>query len=150
MIAKTPIDASLHLGKNNGDSITQLEYSRIIGSLMYIMTCTHFDIAYLVCKLSRYRSNSGQDHWKAILRILGRYLNHTKNYGLHYTRYLAVLEGYSDANWISSTKNSKSTSGYILTLGGDAVFWKFSKQTCITRFTLESEFIALNKTGEEA
>ncbi|KAL0552311.1 hypothetical protein IC582_011419 [Cucumis melo] len=149
VIAKTPIDASLHLGKNNGDSIAQLEYFCIIGSLMYIMSCTHPNIAYVVSKLSRYTSNPGQDHWKAILRILG-YLKHTKNYGLHYTRYPAVLEGYSDANWISSTKDSKSTSGYIFTLGSGVVSLKSSKQTCIARSIMEFEFIALDKVGEEA
>ncbi|KAL0556293.1 hypothetical protein IC582_004805 [Cucumis melo] len=116
---------------------------------MYIMSCTRPDIAYVVSKLSHYTSNPGQDHWKAILRILG-YLKHTKNYGLHYSCYPAVLEGYSDANWISSTKDSKSTSGYIFTLGGGAVSWKSSKQTCIAQSTMESEFIALDKAGEEA
>ena len=35
VIAKTPIDGSLHLSKNNGDSIAQLEYSRIIGSSVH-------------------------------------------------------------------------------------------------------------------
>ncbi|KAA0058473.1 retrotransposon protein, putative, Ty1-copia subclass [Cucumis melo var. makuwa] len=106
-------------------------------------------LAYAISKLSRYTSNPGQDHWKAILRILG-YLKHTENYGLHYIRYPAVLESYSDANWISGTKNSKSTSGYIFTLGGGAVSWKSSKQTCIARSTMESEFITLDKAGEEA
>ena len=69
VITKTPIDVSLHLGKNIGDSITQLEYSCIINSLMYIMSCTHLDITYVVSKLSCYTSNPGQDHWKAILKI---------------------------------------------------------------------------------
>ena len=32
---KTPVDISLHLSKNTGESISQLEYSQIIGSLMY-------------------------------------------------------------------------------------------------------------------
>ena len=31
-----------------------------------------------------------------------------------------------------------------------AVSWKSSKQTCIARSTMESEFIALDKAGEEA
>ena len=35
-------------------------------------------------------------------------------------------------------------------LGGAAVSWKSSKQTCIARSTMESEFIALDKAGEEA
>ena len=100
---------------------------------MYIMSCTRPDIAYTVSKLSKYTSNLGEDHWKALVRVL-RYLKYTLNYGLHYTRYLIVLEGYSDANWISDTK---STNGYVFTLGGAAISWKSSKQTCIARSTME-------------
>ncbi|KAL5788667.1 hypothetical protein ACOSP7_005616 [Xanthoceras sorbifolium] len=58
----------LHLSKNKGESISQLEYSRVIGSLMYLMSCTRPDIAYAVSKLSRYTSNPGADHWKSIVR----------------------------------------------------------------------------------
>ncbi|KAL0360420.1 UNVERIFIED_CONTAM: Retrovirus-related Pol polyprotein from transposon TNT 1-94 [Sesamum radiatum] len=115
--AKTPVDLNLHLAKNKGESEGQIEYSRIIGSLMYIMNCTRPDIAYAVNKLSRFTT---------------------------------VLEGYSDANWISDSKDTKSTSGYVFTIGGGAVSWKSSKQTCIARSTMESEFIALDKAGEEA
>ena len=47
-------------------------------------------------------------------------------------------------------KNSKPTSGYIFTISGAAISWKSSKQTCIARSTMESEFNALDKAGEEA
>ena len=87
---------------------------------MYLMSCTRLDIAYTVSRLSRYTSNPNVDHWKVIVRVL-RYLQYTRNYGLHYTIYLAVLEGYSDANWISDMKDSKSTSGYLFTLVGVVV-----------------------------
>ena len=43
----------------------------------------------------------------------------------------------------------KSTSGYVLILGGSAVSWKSAKQTCIIRSTMEVEFIALEKTSSE-
>ena len=148
-IARTLVDINLHLSKNIGQSILQLEYSHIIRSLMYVMNCTRPDIAYSVSKLSRYTSNLGVDYWKAIIRVL-RYLRYTHNYGLHYTRYPPVLEGYSDANWISNMKDTKSTSGYVFTLGGTTVSWKSSKQTCIAKSTMESEFIALDNAGEEA
>ncbi|KAB2634313.1 DNA polymerase zeta catalytic subunit-like [Pyrus ussuriensis x Pyrus communis] len=59
-------------------------------------------------------------------------------------------EGYSDVNWISGSTDSKSTSGYVFTLGGVAVSWKSSKQTCIARSTMESEFIALDTAADEA
>ncbi|RVW85618.1 Retrovirus-related Pol polyprotein from transposon TNT 1-94 [Vitis vinifera] len=148
-VARTPVDVTLHLSKNKGESVSQVEYSRIIGSLMYLMSCTRPDIAYAVSKLSRYTSNPGAKHWQGIIRVL-KYLRFTRDYGLHYTRYPAVLEGYSDANWISNVKDSKSHSGYVFTLGGTAVSWKSSKQTVIDRSTMESEFIALDKCGEEA
>ncbi|KAF3634704.1 hypothetical protein FXO37_26347 [Capsicum annuum] len=57
---------------------------------------------------------------------------------------------YSDANWITGSNEVKSTSGYVFTIGGGEVSWKSSKQTCIARSTMESEFIALDKAGEEA
>ena len=50
-----------------------------------------------------------------------KYLRFTRDYGLHYTRYPAVLEDYNDANWILNVKNSKSHSGYVFTLGGSSL-----------------------------
>ena len=38
----------------------------------------------------------------------------------------------------------------MFTLGGGAVSWKSTKQTVIARSTMEYEFIALDKCGEEA
>ena len=146
---KTPIDVNLHLSKNTGENKAQNEYASILGSLMYVMNCTRPDIACAVSKLSRFTVSPNENHWKAMKRLLG-YLKHTQDYALHYTEYPAVLEGYSDANWITGTKDTKSTSGYVFTLGGAAVSWKSSKQTCIARSTMESEFIALDKAGEEA
>lgn len=84
-LARTPIDTSQHLSKNKGESVSQVEYSRVIGSLMHLMSCTRPDIAYTVSKLSRYTSNPGNDHWKGIVRVL-RYLRYTRDYGIHYTR----------------------------------------------------------------
>ena len=148
-VVKTPIDLSCTFKKNEGQSDSQLEYARVLGSLMYIMNCTRPDIACAISKLSRYTSNPNQTHWMAMKRVLG-YLKWTQHYALHYNKYPAVIEGYSDANWITGSNDVKSTSGYVFILGGGAVSWKSSKQTCIARSTMESEFIALDKAGEEA
>ena len=108
---RTLVNVNLHLSKNNGKILSQQEYAQAIDSLMYVMNCTRPDIAYAVSKLSRYTSNPGPDYWKTIVRVL-RYLKYTQNYGLHNSKYPAILEGYCDSNWISDTKDSKSTSGY--------------------------------------
>ncbi|GJS99898.1 glucose-6-phosphate isomerase 1, chloroplastic [Tanacetum coccineum] len=87
-------------------------------------------------------SNPSQDHWKAIGRIFG-YLKRTRQLALYYDRFPAVLEGYSDASWITGSSDSKSTTGWIFTVGGGAVYWGSKKQTCITHSTIEAEFLAL-------
>ena len=69
-IAKTPLDNSLHLSKNREKGISQVEYSIVIRSLTYLMSCTRPDITYRVSRLSRYMSNPRADHWKALVRVL--------------------------------------------------------------------------------
>ncbi|XP_077214618.1 uncharacterized protein LOC143849484 [Tasmannia lanceolata] len=145
----SPYDSSVKLVRNSGHSVSQSEYAQVIGNLMYLMNCTRPDIAYVVSRLSRYTQNPSKDHWDAITRVL-KYLKGTVDYGLKFCGFPSVLEGYSDANWISDSDETKSKSGYVFTLGGSAVSWKFSKQTCTARSTVESEFIALEKTGSEA
>ena len=147
--ANTPYDVSSKLTENTCRSVAQIEYASAIGSLMYAMHCTRPDIAFTVCKLSRFTSNPSVEHWKAIARVLG-YLKKTMNLGLLYNKFPVVLEGYTDASWITSIKDNKSTSGWVFTLAGGAVSWASKKQTCITHSTMEIEFIALAATGKEA
>ncbi|KAA3473837.1 Zinc finger, CCHC-type [Gossypium australe] len=97
------------------------------------------DIAFCVSILSKFISNLGENHWKAIVRIL-RYLKYTLDYKLYYSRYHAVLEGFFDASWIYDIQDTKGTSGYVFTLGGGAVLWKSSRQMIITRSKMEYEF----------
>ena len=53
----TPYDANTHLMKNRGDRVGQAEYAQIIGNLMHLMNFSRPDIAYAVCRLSRYTHN---------------------------------------------------------------------------------------------
>ncbi|GJV55694.1 zinc finger, CCHC-type containing protein [Tanacetum coccineum] len=111
----TLIDTSKKLMPNNGQAVSQLEYSRVIGCLMYAMTCTRPDIAFAVGKLSRYTSNPYTEHWQAIQRVL-KYLKKTIDYRLMYTGYPLVLEGYTDASRISNFEDNSSTSGWVFLL----------------------------------
>nr|GEV21404.1 zinc finger, CCHC-type [Tanacetum cinerariifolium] len=52
ILVSTPLDTYEKLVPNNGPTVSQLEYSRVIGCLMYVMTCTRPDIAFVVGKLS--------------------------------------------------------------------------------------------------
>ena len=116
---------------------------------MFLMNCTRLDIAYAVSRLSRYTHNFAYEHWNALTCLL-RYLKCTMNLGLTYIGHPTVLEGYCDENWILDNDETNSISGYVFTLGGGAISWKSSKQTCNARSTMESEFVALEKVGTEA
>ena len=85
-ISRTLVDVTLHLSKNKEKSVSQVEYLRVICSLMYLMSCIRLDMAYVVSKFSSYTSNLGAKHWQGIMRVL-KYLRFTRDYGLHYTRY---------------------------------------------------------------
>ncbi|KAL0329429.1 UNVERIFIED_CONTAM: Retrovirus-related Pol polyprotein from transposon TNT 1-94 [Sesamum radiatum] len=88
----------------------------VIDCLMYAMTSTRPNIAYVVGKL----------------------------------RIPSILEGHSDASWITNVEDHSSTSGWVFLLGGGAISWASKKQTCITNSTMESEFVASAAVGKEA
>nr|GEZ27728.1 hypothetical protein [Tanacetum cinerariifolium] len=52
-------------------AVSQLEYSRMISCLMYAMTCTRSDIAFVVGKLSRYTSNPDNSSTSAWVFLFG-------------------------------------------------------------------------------
>ena len=93
----TPYDANTHLMKNQGDLVGQAQYAQICGSLMHLMNFSRPDIAYAVCRLSRYTHNPNNDHWSALARLM-KHLRGTMNNGILYSGFSSVLEGYSDAN----------------------------------------------------
>nr|GEW69960.1 zinc finger, CCHC-type [Tanacetum cinerariifolium] len=117
--------------KSNGIAISQSQYIKKVLKKFNYSDCTpvstpldtykklmpNRDIAFAMGKLSRYTSNLGTQHWQAIQRVL-KYLKKTMNYRLVYFGYPLVLEGYTDASWISNTKDNLSTSGWVFLLGG--------------------------------
>ena len=55
------------------------------------------DIAYAVGRLSRYTHSPNQNHWDALVRLM-IYMKGTIDYGIEYSGFSVVLEGYRDAN----------------------------------------------------
>jgi hypothetical protein len=69
---------------------------------------------------------------------------------LEHSGYPSVLEGYTDASWITDQEDYASTSGWIFKLGGGAVSWGSKKQSCISDSTMAVEFVALASCCKEA
>ncbi|RZB91539.1 Retrovirus-related Pol polyprotein from transposon TNT 1-94 [Glycine soja] len=145
--ASTSYDPSVKLFKNTGEGIRQTEYASIIGSLRYATDCTRPDIAYVVGLLCRFTSRLSMEHWHAIERVM-RYLKRTINLGLHYKRFLVILEGYNDADWNTLSDDSKATNGYIFSIAatshdlgppvrhGQACHMQHSRSGCEPQYNL--------------
>ena len=87
---------------------------------MYLASAMRPDISFAMSKLSQFVSNPGDNHWRALERVLC-YLKGIVIYGTHYTGYPRVLEDYCDANWMSNANEIYATSGYVFSLRGGIV-----------------------------
>jgi len=54
----------------------------------------------------------------------------SSSYGIQYVKFLEIIEGYVNVNWILILVTQKSTIGYgyVLTLDGGALSWKHVKE----------------------
>ena len=96
----TPCELKIDLSINS-DPVDSRKYREIIGSLIYLMTCTRPELRYAVGKLSQYLSELRQQHWVAAKHIL-KYLRGTSHYELRHQKSeeLGIL-AYSDTDWAS-------------------------------------------------
>ncbi|GKA04074.1 hypothetical protein Tco_0676855 [Tanacetum coccineum] len=93
--------------------------------------------------------DTSKEHWDVVNRVF-KYLKKTMEYGLEYNGDPSVLEGYTNASWITDQEDYASTSGWIFTLGEGAVSWESKKQSCLTDSTMAAEFVALASCYKEA
>ena len=148
----TPSEQKITCNEND-ELVDSRRYREIIGSLIYLMTCTRPDICWTVTKLSQYLSQPRQGHLTAAKHVM-RYLKGTNDYELCYKKSEDGLSliGYSDADWASSPDDRRSTTGYCfaLTREGAPISWKSRKQPTVALSTCEAEYIALSATVQES
>ncbi|XXG70725.1 hypothetical protein AAC387_Pa07g0137 [Persea americana] len=74
----------------------------------------------------------------------------TRDYMLIYDSDELNPAGYTDSDFKSDKDSRKSTSGYVLILGGGAISWRSIKQECTVDSTLEAKYVAACKAAKEA
>ena len=151
---KTPLDPDHPLGlpTDTHAPIANLTHSfqRLVGSLLFLQTCSRPDISFAVLLLSQHCASPEPRHFAAAKRVL-RYLKGTRSYRLHYggeNRDLP-LSGLSDADWAGDKKDRASISGFVWSLGGGPISWSAKKQNCIALSTTEAEYVALTRAVQE-
>ncbi len=121
-------------------------YSSIVGSLMYIATCTRPIISFAVGELGRFTHQPTKAHLITAKRIL-RYLRGTNHLQITYNGTKCdqrpELIGYAGADFTSDLKTKRSVSSYIFTYGGSSIAWKSKKEGLIATSTSEAEYVSV-------
>jgi hypothetical protein len=126
-----------------------IPYASAIGFIMYAMLCKHPYVSYALSAMSRYQSNYGDAHWTIIKNIL-KYLRRTNEVFLVFGgEEEIVVKGYNDASFQTNADDSKSQSGFVFCLNGEAVSRKNSKQDTIANSTIEAKYIATSEATKE-
>ena len=123
-------------------------YSTLIGSLMYLASCTRPDIAQAVGALARYMANPTTAHWTAAKHVL-RYLSGTTDYGIVFTPSNSQLTAFCDANHAGDIDTRRSTTGYVFILNNGAITWSSRLQPTVAASTTEAEYMAAAATVKD-
>jgi hypothetical protein len=148
----TPISTGLKLGKDEDfEKVDDSMYRSLIGSLLYL-TATRPDILFAVNLLSRFMHSPRETHLTAAKRVL-RYIKGTSTLGVFFpasTEETLKLVGYSDSDWGGCIDDSRSTSGYLFSLGTGFFSWSSKKQETTAQSTAEAEYIAAASAVNQA
>ncbi|CAI7912576.1 unnamed protein product [Closterium sp. NIES-54] len=126
-------------------------YPKLVGCLMYLMTCTRPDLAYPLIILARYVAPGIHrlEHMAAAKRVL-RYLCSTSGLGLVLGgRRRVVLTGHADASWADDQATQRSSQGYTFSLGSGSVSWRSTRSSSVLGSSCEAEIYAGAMAAQE-
>ena len=125
-------------------SMSVVPYRRTVGALMYLANTSRPDIGHAVHSVAQFAQDPGQVHWQAVKRIL-RYLCGTAEYGLVFDGSIPLqLQVFADANWAGCIDSRRSTSGWLIMLGGSVIDWSCKRQDTVALSSCESEYMAIS------
>ena len=83
-----------------------------------------------------------EEHWKSIGQMVG-YL-----FALQQAQDLTIV-GIGDSDFATNKDTQKSTTGYLVTVGGCLVSWMSKAQPSVTLSSTEAEFVAASMCATE-
>ena len=124
-------------------------YQSVLGSVMWGQLATRPDLLFSVSLLTRFQANPGIKHWKALMHVV-RYIKNIINYGLTYSWDFELSpSAFVDTDYGGCRDTCCSMSGYVFTMAGGAVTWSSKWQATVALSTVEAEYVALSRCGQQ-
>ena len=135
--------------QNERECMNKIPYASAIGSIMYAMLCTCFDVLFALSITSKYQLDPSEYHWIIVKNIL-KYLRMINDaFLINRGEEKLVIKGYIDASFQSNKDDFRSQSCYVFCLNGGAISWKSSKQETVANSTTKTEYIATFDAAKE-
>ncbi|KAL0301481.1 UNVERIFIED_CONTAM: Retrovirus-related Pol polyprotein from transposon TNT 1-94 [Sesamum radiatum] len=118
---------------------------------MYATVCTRLDLTHVVSQVCKYMSKLGRHHWEAVKWIF-KYLKGTVGHGVVFgsKQNDPLVIGYVDSDYANDLDDRRSTTRYVITLGGGSIYWKSTVQSIVALSTTEAEYMAVAEATKQA
>jgi hypothetical protein len=126
-------------------------YAALVGSLMYIASCTRPDLCFSASLLARFMSNPSDQHMAQALRAV-RYLSKTQEYRLAIGRARTssdALVVWSDSDHAGCLDSRRSVAGHVVSILGSTVHWRSVRQSAVAKSTMIAEYYAASSAADE-
>jgi hypothetical protein len=124
-------------------------YREVLGKMNWAAGGTRPDIAYATGTLSRYQSNPGPAHWRAMLHLMA-YVKGTLDYSITYHRGTPITPvTYADASYADDFDTRRSTAGYGVWMAGGLVSWSSKRQPTVALSTTEAEYMSMTRAAQQ-
>jgi hypothetical protein len=134
-----------------GDNPQLSSYAAIVGSLMYIASCSKPDVCFTASALARFMSKPSNQQLLQAHRAL-RYVCKTRDYRLglgSLPSSAAPLAMWSDSDHACCVDTRRSVAGLVVCVLGSAVRWRSIRQSNVAKCTMIAEHYVASSAADE-
>jgi hypothetical protein len=125
----------------------ELEWQKVVGSLLHLAQCARPGIALPVSALAAYVAEPSKGHQVDLLDIV-RFVGSTAAWGITFGVKRQPLRFWCNLNFAACQDTRRSTTGWVVTMYGGAISWSSMKQA-MAAWTMDAEYQACGATAEE-